>query len=53
MIYKEETKKDVLETLSIGELKKLMKELIELRRLWRASEIRDEINRKKISNEKN
>ena len=43
----EESKKDILETLSLGELKKQMKEAIDSEDYERASEIRDEINRRK------
>lgn len=43
----EEYKKDILESLSLGELKKQMKEAIDLEDYERASEIRDEINRRK------
>ena len=43
----EEAQKDVLETLSLGELKKQMKVAIEDENYERASEIRDEINRRK------
>ena len=43
----EETQKDLLETLSLGELKKQMKEAIDSEDYERASEIRDEINRRK------
>ena len=43
----EKSKKDVLETLSLGELKKQMKAAIESEDYERASEIRDEINRRK------
>lgn len=43
----EESKKDILDTLSIGELKKHMKEAIDSEDYERASEIRDEINRRK------
>ena len=45
-LQQEENQKDVLETLSKGELKKLMKEAIEDENYERASEIRDEINRR-------
>ena len=43
----EETKKDVLETLSLGELKKQMNEAIKDENYEKASKIRDEINRRK------
>ena len=43
----EETKKDVLETLSLAELKKQMNEAIKDENYEKASEIRDEINRRK------
>lgn len=43
----EESKKDIWETLSLGELKKQMKEAIDSEDYERASEIRDEINRRK------
>jgi len=43
----EETKKDVLETLSLGELKKQMDEAIKDENYEKASKIRDEINRRK------
>ena len=43
----EETKKDVLETLSLGELKKQMNEAIKDENYEKASQIRDEINRRK------
>ena len=43
----EETKRDVLETLSLGELKKQMNEAIKDENYEKASEIRDEINRRK------
>ena len=46
-LEEEEYKKDILETLSLGELKKQMKEAIDLEDYERASEIRDEINRRK------
>ena len=46
-LQQKENQKEVLETLSIGELKKLMKEAIEDENYERASEIRDEINRRK------
>ena len=42
----EETKKDVLETLSLGELKKQMNEAIKDENYEKASKIRDEINRR-------
>lgn len=43
----DETKKDVLETLSLSELKKQMNEAIKDENYEKASEIRDEINRRK------
>ena len=43
----EETKKNVLETLSLGELKKQMNEAIKDENYEKASKIRDEINRRK------
>ena len=43
----EETKKDVLETLSLAELKKQMNEAIKDENYEKASKIRDEINRRK------
>ena len=45
-LQEEENQKDVLETLSLGELKKLMKEAIEDENYEKTSEIRDEINRR-------
>jgi hypothetical protein len=42
-----ESKKNVLETLSLGELKKQMNDAIEEENYERASEIRDEINKRK------
>ena len=45
-LQQKENQKDVLEILSIGELKKLMKEAIEDENYERASKIRDEINRR-------
>lgn len=43
----EETKKNVLETLSLGELNKQMNEAIKDENYEKASKIRDEINRRK------
>ncbi|MBT6013811.1 MAG: bifunctional nuclease family protein [Flavobacteriales bacterium] len=43
----DEEKQDVLSTLSLGELKKQMKEAIESEDYERASELRDEINKRK------
>lgn len=43
----QESRKDILGTLSLGELKKEMKEAIDSEDYERASEIRDEINKRK------
>ena len=46
-IQEKEEKEDVLSTLSLGELKKRMKKAIESEDYEKASEIRDEINKRK------